>query len=1029
MTNFSSFSCETDTFGDLEVVVVNGKGTLEVNDYGIQKFIDFDDEFDANSFYIETYDSEGSGSQGEFLHFVNETCDTGTTMCALASPADIANREIHEVTYEDRTYGPATITGDRLLIKANTFATVEDWRDIPLSEVGQVKEEHIQLEGVPDSLCPGQTLQFDIRIDGACKVSNLSNVTVESPYLDSAQSQSINIGSDSFGNIGSELEEYVQTVSIDVPSDETPKSIDAATVTVDGVSKTININIGNSPEELSIKEISDISDVCGGDRLSPDVIAENSGDCNTQVSVRITNDYNDTVITEGPTSLSAGEASPGTTSFFISEDVPDVPKDVSTIEYTVELSEADRVVDTETFNVNVSQPELTISSIVGPNQACAGEEVSIEVEAANTGGCDGSGQAILTNDLTDEEIQSDPTSLRADSSRGIRLTSNVPQSAADEGAVTYTATLFDSAGTVIESQSVVINIGSTQIALQNLEFPDTVCAGQTVDGSVEVSNSGDCPSDVTVAITQESVGETEALETVAVRDGSSRSVRFTESIPQSTISLEEDKFTLSAQVPSPDGNIITDTVDKTVNVSSTDMNVVGTTTPTSKCVGQQIDGTFTVANSGGCDGVFRILLTDSVSGSEQVVERDDLRSQRRTTTSFQDTMPVQAIQQGSIVYSYKLQSQISGEFQTVEEGQLNVQAQTSNLAINNVEAPEQQCIGTNVALRVGFENNGACETEYRVMLNDVTRGNTQVVDSGTVGVDTSTTSRFESELTSELSQDSSITYEIRLQKRLAEELEWQTVQDRAVTVSILKPDISIQTATYPEFDVPGQKKYQVTLANTSQCDTNIDVNISGENTNIDISSQSSVTITDDILLAADEEVREITVNDNTLGEQVTDGEFTVKPHRFINLNQNKGIVEIVGGFEEEVIYSGTIAATAIKSGENLEEQDSVVGALGVKSIQGTALPDSNNKDSIQFGALKGLFVQTSESTTVVMDGEVKGKGRSYRHTTASESALNFTDSDSADVETRSGPMSNAGALRRRFGFEPLVAGKSFFIDG
>jgi len=890
--------------------------------------------------------------------------------------------------------------------------------------------------GIADSYCRGDNGSVKIRVsnESICKTIDASlNITYEL----TGETESINLTND-FTDIDDikRLNSVTVEPSFTIPEDSPLGQQDILTIDItssDAINDispiTFSTFVGSNPDNLSLKSISDIDGVCSGDRLSPDVVAVNSSNCPASLGVEITNDQTDDIISADPTSVPTGDAQAGTNSYFINLDVPDVSASVSEITYTVNLTLAGQVVDTETFTVSVSQPELSLGVFETPNQACSGDDIRMSIEAQNSGGCDGSGRAIITNNINDEVIETSSSSLRAGSSRSIRAEDTIPPASSDKGAITYTATLQDSAGNDVAQETSTINIGSVDISLQNFEFPDDVCAGQSVDGEVEVTNNGECSSDVTVSLAQESTGETEALETVSLRDGSSRTIRFSTDIPLETIKLNEDTFTLSSQVPGPDSNIVTDTLQTTSNIASTDVGIVGVSAPSDACVGTAVDVTFNVENAGQCDGEYRVLATDSVSQNEQVVKRAEIRGQRRDNATLKDTMPVQAIQQGGIVYSYEVQSNIAGTFDTVDTGEVTVGANTSELTFGNVSIPDEQCIGTSVNFEVPFQNVGECDTEYRIVSNNVTKGERRVIEAGNINADSSTTVRFDDEITSELANSDVVTYDINLQKRLNQDADWQTAKDIQTSVDILKPDVSITSANYPDFTSPGEKQNEIEVTNSSSCATNVDITISGKTTNLDISPQSTRTITDSFTVLADEVAREISLNDNLLDSEVDSSRFTIRPHKFINVNQSQGVLEIKGGFDEEALYSGTLLATAVSEGDNLEEKDSAFGALGANSIQGTATTESNDKDTIKYGALKGINIQISETATIVVDGEIRGTSKSYRHSTVTSSLAQFNDNEQPQIETISGPVSNLGAIRKRLNTGTTVlSGPIFTID-
>jgi len=1025
VSRLGPFDCTTTSIGGRDILVVSD-GDTEVNVGDSGCYIHQQSDYQT----VGLYEVDGKG--GGYNTVASSTGSSGEWFAGF--DVDWNNGETSQGSFSDTKLVVNADTGNYAI---PVFASSDAYEVLEgdTSHLERRLEASIE-EDIDTSYCRDTEDSVTLFIENQSICRDI-DVTVNTTNEITGETNSYNVTNDSTEpNDLRRLNQRSLEIPFNIPADTPLGEQDVLTAEVTSSNAvnelptfTFSTFVGSNPDNLSLESISDVEGVCGGDRISPDVVAVNASNCSASLGVEITNDQTDDVTTADPTSVPTGDAQAGTNSYFINLDVPDVSASVNEITYTANLTLAEQVVGTETFTVSVSQPELSLGVFETPNQACSGDDIRMSIEAQNSGGCDGSGRAIITNNINDEVIETSSTSLRADSSRSIRAEDTIPPASSDAGAVTYTATLQDSAGNDVAQETSTINIGSVDISLQNFEFPNDVCAGQSVDGEVEVTNNGECSTDVTVSFTQESSGQTDALETVSLRDGSSRTIRFSADIPFESIELEQDTFTVSSQVPGPDGNIVTDTLQTTSNIASTDVGIVGVSAPSDACVGTAVDVTFNVENAGQCDGEYRVLATDSVSQNEQVVKRAEIRGQRRDNATLEDTMPVEAIQQGGIVYSYEVQSNIAGTFDTVDTGEVTVGANTSELTFGSVSIPDQQCIGTSVNFEVPFQNVGECDTEYRIVSNNVTKGERRVIETGNVNADSSTTVRFDDEITSELANNDVVTYDINLQKRLNQNADWQTAKDIQTSVDILKPDVSITSANYPDFTSPGEKQNEIEVTNSSSCATNVDITISGKTTNLDISPQSTRTITDSFTVLADEVAREISLNDNLLDSEVDSSRFTIRPHKFINVNQGQGVLEIKGGFDEEALYSGTLLATAVSEGDNLEEKDSVFGALGANSIQGTATTESNDKDTIKYGALKGVNIQISETATIVVDGEIRGTSKSYRHSTVTSSLAQFDNDGQPQIETISGPVSNLGAIRRRLDTGTTVlSGPIFTID-
>lgn len=984
---------------------------------------------------------------------------------------------------------------------------------------------------IADSYCRGDSGSVRIRVsnESICKAIDAS---LDITYELTGETESINLTNDfTETNKLKRLNSKEEEITFTIPDNTSLGERDILTVDVnssDAVNQlptyTFSSRIGNQASDLSLQSISDTDGVCGGDSISKDVIVENSGSCSSSVELLVANSFDDNIISTDALSVQPATAEPSTGSFSLRFDAPSGSSGQD-ITYTANLLYAGESVASEQFTVSVDTGNVQLDNVDAPSRACPSDEIRFSIDVLNQGSCDARASAQVTNDVNDEVLTSSTETIRGGSGRGYRFEDTIPSNLS--GGITYDAIIQSIDGTTLASETFTVAVGSKDISLSNLEFDDSICVGKEVDWSVEASNGGECDADVTLGIQKQGQESIDILGTENARSGSSATFRESITVPASDLDSGQNQYTIYALIDEPDGLVPTDTLTHTATLQDSDISLVGTSFPNARCVGDNIVGTFNIANNGNCDGQYRVLVTDSITGNEVEVETDDIRGNRRTSVTFEDTMPAQALESGSISYDYQLQTLRPDGFTTIGTGSETVNVEPKNTNITEVDAPTEACVGSEITSTVVLRNDSRCDAQYRIIADKPLRPGTEVIDESSIPSNTNkniqiddvipseaisqsalaygvsvevrqieggvyeevdsasfnisilqsdvqldavsspseacvtsqpeisvdisnagdcaseyrigyervndgkaeiirtgnipsgqkASASFQDEIISSLSEEDSLTYEIVCEKRFNENQEWQVVGTSTTSISVLTPTIQLASAQYPEFDTPGDKQYQIEITNESQCSTSLDISISGSTMTEEISAGGSITLNDSFTLKGFDVVRDITIFDNSVQDIVFEQSFTVKPHNFVAVNQSEGEVKMVGGFSEEVGYTGNIIATGVV-GENLEETDRVAGVVGLNRFAGTMTTDSDDEDIIRFGALKGFNIVLQESAFIILDGEIKGKSRTYNHSTISTSALGVDEE--AGIQTISGPLSNFGTLAQKVGFRPGI---------
>jgi len=1125
MVRIQPNTCTGLTIGNQEVVILNADGRVDIESGEVYP----DGRVDTKNgeIFIEqgAYDAFHTSFDLKIRDSGRDTTDTfdayescGYSYCNDTLSVNWDDGRVKESYVEDMSPEPPwEFKGDRIFISIGRHNLINNWETKDLDEIGETTSDDFTVEGIPDRLCPGQSGKATIRIDDTCTAIEANSIIFRNIVTDKETTVDIS----EFR--GSSREE---TVEYSVPSDIVSMSSDSPLfeVEINGFVKQIYKDVGSSMSELSLQEINDISDVCAGDSISKDITVENAGDCSSSVELLVDNSFDDSTISTDELTVQPATVEPSTGSFSLRFDAPSGALGQE-ITYTANLLYGGQSVASEQFTVSVGTGDVQLDNVDAPSRACPSDDIRFSVNVLNQGSCDTRASARVVNDVNDEVLTSSIETIRAGSDRGYRFEDTIPSNLS--GGITYNVIIESIDGDTLASESFTVAVGSKDISLSNLEFDDSICVGKEVDWSVEASNNGDCDADVTLGIQKQGQESIDILGTDSARSGSSARFRESITVPVSDLGTGQNQYTIYALIDEPEGLTPVDTLTHTVTLQDSDVSLVGTSFPESRCVGDNIVGTFNVANDGNCDGQYRVLITDSITGNEVEVETDDIRGNRRTSVTFDDTMPTQALEDGSISYEYELQTLRPGGFTTISTGSDTVNVEAKNTNITEVDAPTEACVGSDITatvvlrndsrcdaqyrliadkpLRPGTEvidessipsntdknvqiqdvipskavsqsalsygvtvevrqveegvyeavdgtsfnisilqsdvqldsvnspakacvtsqpeigiqisNTGDCPSEYRIRYERINDGQAEIIETGSIPSEQKISSSFQDEIAPSLSDEDALTYEIVCEKRFNENQSWEVVETSTTAIEVLTPTISLASTEYPEFDTPGDKQYQIQITNESQCSTTLDISISGSTSTEEISAGGSITLNDSFTLKDFDVVRDIVVVDNSVQETAFEQTFTVKPHNFVSVNQSNGEVKIVGGFSEEVGYTGNIIATGVV-GEDLEETDRVAGVVGVNKFAGSMSTDSDDEDIIRFGALKGFNIASQESVFIILDGEIKGKSRTYRHTTISTSAIG--SDEQAGIETISGPLSNFGTIPEKLGIRPGI---------
>lgn len=686
------------------------------------------------------------------------------------------------------------------------------------------------------------------------------------------------------------------------------------------------------------------------------------------------------------------------------------------------------VVDSENINISVGSTDVGIGSVDSPSQACRGDSINLRAPIENQGDCSASARLVLVNELSGQSSVVDQFIISGGSTVTKTASSTIPLNAVEQGSIEYTFVLQLSTSDGFEEQdteTVTVDVGAATGNISNVSGPTSRCAGTEANIVVKYGNSGSCPGRFRLRVQQGENINTE--EELVIESQSEETISFARPIERSA--GEEETFNIILEKEFGDSWQEEASQEISVDVLVGQVSFDSIKSPQSSCIGRVFSPQIDISAQNRCSSQYRVRVDGPLNEDTNVVTTGEIDNNNTVTESYDESIDPRLADQSSVQYGVILERRFTdgGDWSQVDQSSYNVSVLTPDLQIDNISHPTEQCVGSQFSPSVSFSNDGQCSTEYRISVENGVTGESSIVSNGQISSGDQMTDRYDETITAESADSESIRYSVTVERKLSEVTDWEPVETQSFSVNVLLPNAAIQENPYPEFAKPGDKSTDIVITNDSTCSTEVTVSING--TELDtktLSADSTATFTDEYTLLSDQVEKEVNVFDEVVGESVDNVNTTITPNRFINLDQSEGIVEIVGGFSNEIPYTGNIIATAISSGDNLEDKDTVVGALGAKSIQGTMLPGRANKDTISFGSLKGLNIQTVEPVTIVTDGQVQGESRAYQHSTITSSIVGLEGEENVDIKSVSGPLSNIGSLRRRLGVNPRVASGPIF---
>jgi len=473
----------------------------------------------------------------------------------------------------------AAVTGDDSL---GNPVTDSDTADV------DVIDPAIEIQKTPDSqqALPGGTVIFDVTVANAGDVE-LSNVAVTdlmTPTCNRAigslvvgetttYSCSTDAGGLDWTNIAS--------VTGDDPIGNAVSDIDVADVDVINPALTID-KTPNGQQALV------------GDTVTFDVTVTNTGDV----------DLDNVVVTDAQApdcDITVGALASGASTAYSCSMVAGATDFTNTADVTGDDPLGNAVTDSDTADVDVINPAISIDKTPDTQQALAGNTVTFDITVTNTGDVDLTGVAVA-----DALVPGCDNTIGALATGASTSYSCSMVAGADDFTNTAAATGDDPLGNpVTDSDTADVDVINPAISIDKTPDSQQALAGDTVTFDITVTNTGDVNLDSVV------VGDTQAPDC----DGTVGPLAVGASTTYScSMVAGADDFTNTADVTGDDplGNPVTDTDTADVDVISPAITIEKSPDSQQARAGDTVTFDITVTNTGDV-GLTGVAVTDVVA--------------------------------------------------------------------------------------------------------------------------------------------------------------------------------------------------------------------------------------------------------------------------------------------------------------------------------------------------------------------------------------------------------------------------------
>lgn len=662
-------------------------------------------------------------------------------------------------------------------------------------------------------------------------------------------------------------------------------------------------------------------------------------------------------------------------------------------------------------------PEVALTDdVIG--QGCTPLFDSVNIEVSNPHFCKGmSGSVNITNEVTGDTT-TESFDLSAGSSTTIFYSFEVDEAQDGEQKFLTIDVSSNFGGTSITRRGVIGNEGDV-ITLTEARAPSQATPGETLDFDVTLENSGDCGENVDVRLTNNANDDVVTETDNDIFSGSSSTVRLDYQVPE--VGQKEVDFTADVIA----GGEIVASSTKTVTTAAVELDITEFNAPDSICVGEDFVVSTRVDNAGNRGGDIRLVLENTVTGDTQRFGPESIPVDGSVSRDFNESLTIESSKSDIVPFELRVEAESDGAFSVVQTDSIKITPKLPSFTIESASTPDEVCVGDSVNLSAQVINDSDCDGDVTVEVTNRGVGDTQTFGPKQLSSGNTTNAEFSETISQDLAGAGSVDYTFRVKRRTADGL--QTVDDTTQTVKILESNLSITSASHPDFIEPQETTETIEVTNNGDCAADARITVGSLDQEFTIASGVSETFEQTFEVLADPVQFTATVENQTLGRTSDTQRIRVRPHKYNELNTSDGIVDIVGGYESGVDYGGTIVGSDLSAQDNLEDQDTFVSALGAGTLKGVSSTKSDDKDTVEFTSIQLLTMKTSQKVTWIVDGSNEGKSDTFKYETASSSAFGpgrDVDIKDPEISIMGGPINNVGVLRRKMGINKKLISRS-----
>ena len=271
--------------------------------------------------------------------------------------------------------------------------------------------------------------------------------------------------------------------------------------------------------------------------------------------------------------------------------------------------------DTDQLTTNVVTPAITVEKTADPTLSKAGDSVDYTITVCNTGDVD-----LTKTSVTDTLIPGVDAafgfSLAVAACETESFTRTVQPGDPDPLVNTVTAIYHDliggAQGTVTDSDDASVDLVHPAIDVTKTADPTTSKAGDSVDYTIEVCNTGDIGLEH-ITVSDSLLGDLSGSYADTLAPGACESHVF----PRTVLATDPDPLvnvvTVNSDPLGPLTNPIPDRAEATVDLVHPAIDVTKTADPTTSKAGDSVDYTIEVCNTGDI-GLEHITVSDSLLG-------------------------------------------------------------------------------------------------------------------------------------------------------------------------------------------------------------------------------------------------------------------------------------------------------------------------------------------------------------------------------------------------------------------------------